>query len=209
MRGSQEVWDGHAHTVYFRWVANKDLLCSTENSAQRYVAAWEGGALGGEWIDVLWMAEALCCPLRLSQHAPIQNKKLKNKTKGKEHMGKRVSVLVFSLLPYVIYFLIYPSNTLPRKKEKQLGGLRRNREGPGLALQFSVPGTASLMSNEGCARKGGQLYLQGHRYPMKGKPGCELTLCEPEVPWGPSSKELHFHFQVTLTSSSGPVLPRS
>ena len=58
-------------------------------------------------MHVLWMAEALCCPLKLSQHAPIQNKKLKNKTKGKEHVGKRAPVLVFSPLPYVfIYFLI-------------------------------------------------------------------------------------------------------
>lgn len=93
-------------------------------------------------------------------------------------MGKGVSVLVFNLLPYVfIYFLIYPSNTFPReKKEKQLGGLRRNRGGQDWLCDLSVLGTASLMSNEGCKRKGGQLYLQGHRYLMKGKPGCALTL---------------------------------
>ena len=98
-------------------VTNKDLLYSTENSAQCYVAGWEGGELGGEWMRVSWMAEALCCPLTLSQHAPIQNKS--SKTKGKEHMGKTASVLVFSLLPYVfIYFIIYPSNTLPREKKR-------------------------------------------------------------------------------------------
>ena len=38
--------------VYLKWVTNKDLLCSTGNSAQRYVAAWMGAEFGGEWIRV-------------------------------------------------------------------------------------------------------------------------------------------------------------
>ena len=41
------------HTVlYLRWIPNKDLLCSTGNSAQRYVTAWMGAEFGGEWIHV-------------------------------------------------------------------------------------------------------------------------------------------------------------
>ena len=35
-----------------KWVNNKDLLCSTENAAQCYVAAWMGGEFGGAWIHV-------------------------------------------------------------------------------------------------------------------------------------------------------------
>ena len=46
-------------------VTNKDLLYSTGNSAQCYVAAWMGGKFGGEWIHVLCMAESLCCSLEI------------------------------------------------------------------------------------------------------------------------------------------------
>ena len=34
--------------LYFKWVTNKVLLCSTRNSAQSYVAALMGGEFGGE-----------------------------------------------------------------------------------------------------------------------------------------------------------------
>ena len=38
--------------LYLTWVTNKDLLHSTGNSAQCYVAAWMGGGLGGGRIYV-------------------------------------------------------------------------------------------------------------------------------------------------------------
>ena len=72
------------------------------------------------YVYYVWLSPFVV-HLKLSQHPPIQNKKLKNKKKpkGKEYMGKGVSVLVFNLLPSVfIYFLIYPSNTFPREKKK-------------------------------------------------------------------------------------------
>ena len=47
--------------VYLKWVTNKDLLYSTWNSAQCYVAAWMGGEFGGEWIHAYVTAESLCC----------------------------------------------------------------------------------------------------------------------------------------------------
>ena len=31
--------------LYLKWITNKNLLCSTWSSAQRYVAAWMGGGL--------------------------------------------------------------------------------------------------------------------------------------------------------------------
>ena len=35
------------HTLpYVKWITNKELLYSTGNSAQCYVAAWKGGVLG-------------------------------------------------------------------------------------------------------------------------------------------------------------------
>ena len=48
--------------LYFKWITNKDILYSTENSAQCYVAAWMRGKFGGEWIREC-VAESL-------QHSP-------------------------------------------------------------------------------------------------------------------------------------------
>ena len=36
--------------VYLKEITNKDLLYSTGNSAQCYVAAWIEREFGGEWI---------------------------------------------------------------------------------------------------------------------------------------------------------------
>ena len=38
--------------LYLKWITKKDLLYSTWNSAQCYVAAWMGGGFGGEWRHV-------------------------------------------------------------------------------------------------------------------------------------------------------------
>ena len=32
--------------LHLKWITNTDLLCSTGDSAQSYVAAWVGGVLG-------------------------------------------------------------------------------------------------------------------------------------------------------------------
>ena len=40
------------YTAIIKWITNKDLLSSTENSTQCYVAAWMEGEFGGEWIYV-------------------------------------------------------------------------------------------------------------------------------------------------------------
>ena len=50
------------------WINSKDLLYSTGNSAQYYVAAWIGGEFGGKWIHVhVWLSPFAVC-LKLSQH---------------------------------------------------------------------------------------------------------------------------------------------
>ena len=38
--------------LYLKQITNKDVLYSTGNSAQCYVAAWMGREFGGEWIHV-------------------------------------------------------------------------------------------------------------------------------------------------------------
>ena len=51
--------------LYLNWITNKDLLCSTGNSAECYMAAWMGGESGGEWIHVHSPVDtgpqSLCC----------------------------------------------------------------------------------------------------------------------------------------------------
>ena len=57
-----------SQTPYLKWITNKDLLYSTGNSAQCYVAAWMGGEFGVEWIHVyIWLSRSVV-RLKLSQH---------------------------------------------------------------------------------------------------------------------------------------------
>ena len=54
--------------LYLRWITNKDLLFSTWNYAQCYVAAWMEGEFGGEWIHVyIWLSPFAVHP-KLSHH---------------------------------------------------------------------------------------------------------------------------------------------
>ena len=47
--------------LYLKWITIKDLLYSTWNSAQYYVAAWMGGEFGGRMDTCICMAESLRC----------------------------------------------------------------------------------------------------------------------------------------------------
>ena len=49
-------------------ITNKDLLCSTGNSAQCYVTAWMGGKFGGIWIHVCVWLSPFTLHLKLWQH---------------------------------------------------------------------------------------------------------------------------------------------
>ena len=43
--------------LYLKWVTNKDLLYSIQNSVQSYVAAWMAGGFGGEQIHIyVWLS---------------------------------------------------------------------------------------------------------------------------------------------------------
>ena len=48
--------------LYLKWTINKDLLYSTWNSAQHYVAACMGVKFRGEWMHVyVWLLLLLSC----------------------------------------------------------------------------------------------------------------------------------------------------
>ena len=54
--------------LYLKCITNKDLLYSTWNSTQCYVAAWMGWEFGGEWIRLyIWLSPS-AVHLKLSQH---------------------------------------------------------------------------------------------------------------------------------------------
>ena len=52
--GGREFGIDMSTLLYLKWVTNKDLLYSTGNSAQCYVAVWMGGEFGGEWIMYMY-----------------------------------------------------------------------------------------------------------------------------------------------------------
>ena len=46
--------------LYLKWITSKDLLYSTWNSAQYYMAAWMGRKFGREWIHIyVWLSPFL------------------------------------------------------------------------------------------------------------------------------------------------------
>ena len=54
--------------LYLKWITNKNLLYSTGNSAQCYVAACIEGKFGREWILVYVWLSSFAVHLKLSQH---------------------------------------------------------------------------------------------------------------------------------------------
>ena len=53
--------------LYLKLITNKDLLYSTQNSAQCYVAAWMGGGFRGQWMYVGVQLSPFAVHLKLSQ----------------------------------------------------------------------------------------------------------------------------------------------
>ena len=54
--------------LYLKWITNKDLLYSTGNSAQCYVAAWMPEEFEGKWIhEYVWLS-SFSVNLKLLQH---------------------------------------------------------------------------------------------------------------------------------------------
>jgi len=65
MRGQDREFGMDMYTLlYLKWITNKDLLYSTANSAQRYVAACMGGEFGGNVC--ICMAEYVCVYIHTS-----------------------------------------------------------------------------------------------------------------------------------------------
>ena len=53
--------------LYLKLITIKDLLYSTQNSAQCYVAAWMGGEFGGEWTQVFVWLSPFAVHLKLTE----------------------------------------------------------------------------------------------------------------------------------------------
>ena len=54
--------------LHLKWITNKDLLHSTGNSLQCYVAAWMGGEFVGEWMHVYVWLSPFAVHLKLPKH---------------------------------------------------------------------------------------------------------------------------------------------
>ena len=54
--------------LYLKWITNKDLLYSTWDFAQCYLAAWLGGEVGGEWAHIYVWLSSFAGYMKLSQH---------------------------------------------------------------------------------------------------------------------------------------------
>ena len=54
--------------LYLKWIAKKDFLYSTGNSAQCYVAAWIGGEFRREWIHEYVWPSPFAVHLKLLQY---------------------------------------------------------------------------------------------------------------------------------------------
>ena len=68
-RGIVKEFGIHMYVLlYLKWIANKDLVYSTWNSAQCCVAAWMGRESGGEWIHVYVWPSPLAVHLKPPQH---------------------------------------------------------------------------------------------------------------------------------------------
>ena len=60
--------------LYLKWIISKDLLYSTRNSSQCYVAAWMGRETGGEWIYAYaWMSSITTLLIGYESESVISN----------------------------------------------------------------------------------------------------------------------------------------
>ena len=107
--------------LYLKWITNNDLLYSTWNSAQCYMAAWMGGGFGREWIHVFGWLHPLLVHLSLSQHcqSALPQYKIKSylKRRGKAVLMK-VKWQKKSFLNYYTSVKIYSRNFTWSEKRK-------------------------------------------------------------------------------------------
>ena len=90
--------------LYLKWIIRKDLLYSSWNSAQCYVAAWMGGKFGGRMDTYSLLCSPETITTLLISYTPIQNKKFENNlvTAGEgEGLKTWESSTETYILPYV------------------------------------------------------------------------------------------------------------
>ena len=76
----EKTQDGQVDAaIHLKWITNKDLLYSTWNSAQCYVAVWRGGEFGESGYIHMYGQSFCCSPETITalliSYTPIQNKK--------------------------------------------------------------------------------------------------------------------------------------
>ena len=135
--------------LYLKWITNKVLLYSTGNSAQCYATAWMGGKFKGECICVLCMAESLCyspetITTMLTGYNPIQNKKLKEKTKPTKTKQKYQSIFLICYFIGSSRWMGFPDSSVGKESICNAGDLglipglgRSPGEGNDYPLQYS------------------------------------------------------------------------
>ena len=64
----RELWMDMYTLLHLKWITRKDILCSTWNSAQCYMAACMEGEFGGERIHVHLRLSPFAVHLKQSQH---------------------------------------------------------------------------------------------------------------------------------------------
>ena len=81
-----------------KWITNKDLLSSTWNSVQCYVASWMRGAFGGVWIHVyVWLSPFTvhlklpqrCSSAILQYKIKVEKKRVREATAMRSHTLQR------------------------------------------------------------------------------------------------------------------------
>ena len=90
--------------LYLKWITDKDLLYSTENSAQCYVAAWDGREIWERMDTCIRMSELLCYAPELPQlysnikkKVKIRKGKTEAKQTNKQEQRKVAAFLLWSL----------------------------------------------------------------------------------------------------------------
>ena len=83
----------HVHTAIFKIDNHKELLYSSWNSVQCYVAAWIGGEFEGEWIHGYVWRSPFSVNLKLPQHCSLAIPQYKIKS-SKNSVPSYISITV-------------------------------------------------------------------------------------------------------------------
>ena len=133
--------------LYLKWIINKNLLYSTGNSAQCYMAAWMGGEFGGKWIHVYVWLSPFTVRLKLSQHGLSATPQYKMLLMLKKKLNKKEDGNWYPpfFTKECAILLSYPAPPSPSKTVHRSGTSHSSLGGPGLGV--STPLGSRLQSS--------------------------------------------------------------